>query len=103
MRSNGITLHLRSEFSGPPSAIDAALKTLKTSSRQLQTFLAAFRDEMQTLERLYYKGKNQHRAALFWRRVSEVRRYGERFNRAELAELVEGFRRSFWGPVELQK
>jgi hypothetical protein len=103
MWSDGITLHPRSEFAGSPSAIDTVLKTLKTSSRQLQTSIAAFRDEMQILERLYYKGKNQHRTALFWRRVCEVRRYGDRINRADLVDLVEGFRRSFWGPAALQK
>lgn len=98
-----VSLHPRSELASLHSSVDIALKTLKISSKKLQATLAAFRDEMQILERLYYKGKNQHRTALFWRRVCEVRRYGDRFNHSQLDSLVEVLRRSFWGPLHEQR
>jgi hypothetical protein len=54
-------------------------------------------EELQILERLYYKGKNQHRAALFWKRVSEVRRYARRLDGVGLPDVVERLHRSFFG------
>jgi Domain of unknown function (DUF4477) len=97
------SFHSKSELVSSHSSIDSALKALKSSSRQLHTTLSAFHDEMHVLERLYYKGKNQHRSALFWRRVCELRRYGNRIIRLKLDDLVEQSRRSFWGPIDQQK
>jgi len=54
------------------------------------------------LHQLYYKGKNQHRAALFWRRVVEMRRYGDRVQELDLPSLVDSLRYSFFGQ-ELQQ
>ncbi|OCH95538.1 hypothetical protein OBBRIDRAFT_720382 [Obba rivulosa] len=77
--------------------VDAALKQLKTCTRRLQVALSAHRNELQVLERLYYKGKNQHRPALFWKRVAEMRRYGDRIDGVNIYQLVENLRLSFWG------
>ncbi|EMD38531.1 hypothetical protein CERSUDRAFT_48567 [Gelatoporia subvermispora B] len=85
------------------SDVDAALKQLKTCTRRLQAALSAHRTELQVLERLYYKGKNQHRQALFWRRVEETRKYGERLNGMAMHELVEALRLSFWGDAWREK
>ncbi|KAJ7774673.1 hypothetical protein DFH07DRAFT_800468 [Mycena maculata] len=79
------------------STIDAALKELKTCARRLQPVFATFSDELQILHRLYYKGKNQHRPALFWRRVAEMRRYGDRVQELSLLSLVDSLRYSFFG------
>ncbi|EGO18610.1 hypothetical protein SERLADRAFT_443945 [Serpula lacrymans var. lacrymans S7.9] len=76
--------------------VDASLKDLKTCSRRLQTVSAIVGDELKILERLYYKGKNQHRSALFWKRVVEIRRYGRRLSEASLWETLELFRCSFF-------
>ncbi|KAI0637045.1 hypothetical protein C8Q77DRAFT_1095741 [Trametes polyzona] len=77
--------------------IDAVLKQLKACSRRLQAALACHRTELQVLERLYYKGKNQHRTALFWQRVAETRRLGERVDEMHLDDTVESLRLAFWG------
>ncbi|KII88572.1 hypothetical protein PLICRDRAFT_110740 [Plicaturopsis crispa FD-325 SS-3] len=82
--------------------IDSILKNLKTCSRRLQTALSAHRDEMQILERLHYKGKNQHRSALFWRRVTEIRRYGMRLHGVGLYGILETLRASFFGVSSAQ-
>ncbi|KAI0646981.1 hypothetical protein C8Q79DRAFT_1009134 [Trametes meyenii] len=77
--------------------VDAALKQLKTCSRRLQAALTCHRTELQVLERLYYKGKNQHRAALFWQRVVEMRRLDGRVDEMHMDEAVESLRLAFWG------
>ncbi|KAI0781013.1 hypothetical protein BD413DRAFT_17917 [Trametes elegans] len=78
-------------------AIDAALKRLKACSRRLQAALASHRTELQVLERLYYKGKNQHRTALFWQRVAETRRLGGRVDEMHMDDVIESLRLAFWG------
>jgi hypothetical protein len=75
--------------------VDSILKELKYISRQLQPILASHSEELRVLERLYYKGKNQHRSALFWRRVVEIRRLGGRLEDVGLLALLDGFRGSF--------
>ncbi|KAH9842785.1 uncharacterized protein C8Q71DRAFT_221077 [Rhodofomes roseus] len=84
------------------SDINGILKQLKACTRRLQTAYASHALELQVLERLYYKGKNQHRTALFWRSVVEIRRYGARVEEMELYGLVERMRVSFWGEAALQ-
>ncbi|KAJ7156018.1 hypothetical protein C8R43DRAFT_998843 [Mycena crocata] len=81
--------------------IDAALKNLKPCARRLQPVLDMFSDELQILHQLYYKGKNQHRGALFLRRVEEMRRYGDRVEELSLLSLVDSLRYSFFAE-ELQ-
>src|SRR5271154_7527015 len=77
--------------------IDSALKDLKTSSRRLNSSFLAFRDETHILERLYYKGKNQHRSAIFWKRVLEVRRYARRLDEMQIPKRVDHLRCTFFG------
>lgn len=77
-------------------SVDSALKNLKKCRNQFKTILATFQDELHILERLYYKGKNQHRSALFWKRVAETRRYGSRLNELDLVKLVDDMQHSFF-------
>ncbi|KIY50903.1 hypothetical protein FISHEDRAFT_38374 [Fistulina hepatica ATCC 64428] len=79
------------------SVIDSLLRDLKTSCRQLQSDLDLFHHELRLLERVYYKGKNQHRPALFWKRVHEVRRYAQRLDEMGLSALLDAMRYSFYG------
>ncbi|KAJ7273667.1 hypothetical protein B0H12DRAFT_1007421 [Mycena haematopus] len=76
--------------------VDASLKQLKSCARSLQPVLSTFTDELQILHRIYYKGKNQHRSALFWRCVAEMRRYGDRVEELSLLSLVDSLRYSFF-------
>lgn len=77
--------------------IDAILRDLKVCSRRLKAALDSFNDELRTLERLYYKCKNQHRLALFFKRVPELRRYGRRLTELDILERVDLLRASFVG------
>ena len=77
--------------------IDVSLKELRTVSRRLGAFATPYADELRVLERIYYKGKHQHRAALFWRKVAEVRRLGARIAETAIPELVDGVRHSCYG------
>ncbi|KAI0064624.1 hypothetical protein BV25DRAFT_1800468 [Artomyces pyxidatus] len=78
-------------------SVDAFLKNLKTHIRKLNAVFSKHEAEIALLERLYYKGKNQHRAALFWQRVSEARRYGHRLQELRIPALIESLRGSFYG------
>ncbi|KAF8797987.1 hypothetical protein BYT27DRAFT_7124518 [Phlegmacium glaucopus] len=80
------------------SIIDTALKHFKLLSRQLHPLLVTHATELQILQRLYYKNKNQHRGSLFWRKVVEVRRYSERFEQHKTHILIDDFRCTFYGP-----
>ncbi|KAG1756828.1 uncharacterized protein EDB91DRAFT_1241873 [Suillus paluster] len=84
------------------STVDGILKDLKAYARRLQAALATYQDEMQVLERLYYRSKNQHRVALFFKRVSEIRRYGWRLLEANMPEDVHLLRASFYGASVIQ-
>ncbi|KAF8845004.1 hypothetical protein BDN67DRAFT_962484 [Paxillus ammoniavirescens] len=77
--------------------IDGLLKDLKTCSRRLRAAMSSFTDELRILDRLYYKNKNQHRTALFFRRVPEIRRYGQRLVELDLSGRVDLLRASFVG------
>lgn len=83
--------------------IDSILKDLKICARRLQAAFTSHQAELRVLERLYSKGNNQHRTALFWRRVADVRRCGRRVDETKLPELVDRFRLSFWGETAQQK
>jgi hypothetical protein len=85
------------------SSIDPILKDLRSCSRKLQTTLSTHTDELRLLERLYYKGKNQHRSAIFWHRAVEMRRFGRRLAEMTLGEMTEALRCSFWGNALLEK
>ncbi|KAG6832379.1 hypothetical protein H0H92_002647 [Tricholoma furcatifolium] len=77
-------------------SIDSILKDLKNLSRRLNVAIVAFKDEYKLLERLYYKGKNQHRLSLYWRRVSEIRRLCHRLDETRVDYTVDMLRRSFF-------
>ncbi|EKM55403.1 uncharacterized protein PHACADRAFT_208922 [Phanerochaete carnosa HHB-10118-sp] len=79
------------------AGIDKILKDLKSCTRRLQAAFASHQVELQILEKLYYKGNNQHRSALFWRRVSDVRRFGKRLESIKIHEHLGTLRFAFWG------
>ncbi|KAF8628324.1 hypothetical protein AX15_003870 [Amanita polypyramis BW_CC] len=85
------------------SAIDSILKDLKIYSRRIYYALASHADELQLLQRIYYKSKNQHRGALFWRRLVEVCRYSKRLDDAKIFSVLEELRASFFGREAKQK
>jgi hypothetical protein len=85
------------------STVDGVLKELKTASKELQKNFASFRLELELLDRLFYKNKNQHRSALFWRKVTEMRRFAHKLDHHKPDGLVEDTRRWFWGPLDQQK
>jgi hypothetical protein len=78
-------------------AIDVILKDLKAFSRRLKSLISLHNDEHRILDRLYYKGKNQHKSALFWKRVVEMRRYNHRLENIGIIDIVERFCCSFFG------
>ncbi|TFK76488.1 hypothetical protein BDN72DRAFT_239383 [Pluteus cervinus] len=77
--------------------IDRLLKNVKPCSRKFSTNLTLYTDEYHILERLYYKGKNQHRSALFWRSVVEMRKYCRRLQDMDMSAQIDAFRSCFWG------
>jgi hypothetical protein len=77
-------------------AIDSTLKQLRGFAQQLKPLEECFQDELRVLERLYYKGVNQHRSALFWRRIEEVRKLGRRFAELRVTALVDNLRYAFY-------
>ncbi|EIM89896.1 uncharacterized protein STEHIDRAFT_50373 [Stereum hirsutum FP-91666 SS1] len=83
----------------PPtcSAIDIFLKRAKSHLRDAQAIFSSHQAEMALLERLYYKGKNQHRMSLFWQRVCEMRRYGRRLQDMNVTGMMENNRAMFYG------
>ncbi|KAJ7179692.1 hypothetical protein C8R46DRAFT_887301 [Mycena filopes] len=76
--------------------IDAALKQLKLCTLNLRPVLATLSDELRILHRLHYKAKNEHRSALFWRRVVEMRRYSDCVQKLALPSLLNSLRYSFF-------
>src|SRR5258707_1685519 len=54
--------------------INVFLKSLKSHTRTLSALFAQHATELAVLERIYYLNNNQHRPALFWKRVIEARR-----------------------------
>lgn len=79
------------------AAIDSELKSLKLLSRRIQSATIAHLTELKILRRLFYKNKNQHRGALFWRNISEVRRYAEKLQRLDVLNATNAFRNKFYG------
>ncbi|KAJ7174292.1 hypothetical protein C8R46DRAFT_891633 [Mycena filopes] len=76
--------------------IDAALKQLKLCTLHLRPVLGILSDELRILHRLHYKAKNEHRSALFWRRVVEMRRYSVCVQKLALPSLLNSLRYSFF-------
>lgn len=84
------------------STIDSCLKTLRTTVRNVSALEEGLAEEAQLLERLYYKSKNQHRSALFWRHVCEIRRISGRMmtldKKGKVGRCLETLRSSFHEP-----
>ncbi|KAH8106699.1 hypothetical protein BXZ70DRAFT_914718 [Cristinia sonorae] len=80
------------------TVVDKVLKDLKSCTRRLHAALLSQHTELRILDQLYYKGNNQHRTALFWNRIEEVRRFGKRVEKLEVYDTVESLRVSFWTP-----
>ncbi|KAF5368553.1 hypothetical protein D9758_002231 [Tetrapyrgos nigripes] len=78
------------------SSIDAVLKDLKVFSRLLHTLSSSQRNESHILERLYYKSKNQHHSALFWRHVCEMRKFAKRLEEFNVAGVLDSLRVTFF-------
>jgi len=85
------------------SHVDSALKRLKLVSRRLSAVLTIWGEESRVLDRLYYKGKNQHRTSLFWRHVGEMRRFCLRVNSLDLVGTVNRLRHSFYDSTNYDK
>ncbi|CAG8500559.1 5283_t:CDS:2 [Acaulospora morrowiae] len=69
---------------------------------QLSTFALYFQrnelwEELHFLERLYYKNKNQHKRAIYFRKIEEVRRIVHRFKEMEIGDLLSEFVKLFYG------
>ncbi|KAF8590559.1 hypothetical protein K439DRAFT_1300817, partial [Ramaria rubella] len=78
------------------SSIDISLKDFRNVAQRTLTFSTSFSNELQLLNRIFYKGKNQHRSAIFWRKIQEVRRLGTRIKELNIPRLVEDWRYAFY-------
>ncbi|EJD06009.1 uncharacterized protein FOMMEDRAFT_166306 [Fomitiporia mediterranea MF3/22] len=76
--------------------IDKVLKAARLCVQQITPLETCLHDEMRILERIYYKGVNQHRMALFWKRTQEVRRVGKRVLEIQCSGLLDDLRYSFY-------
>lgn len=83
--------------------VDLALKRLKAVSRRLSATLTSFQDESRLLERLFYKGKNQHKVSLFWRHLEEIRRLCSCLVVVDLMTVVTRVRHAFYNSTNYEK
>ncbi|CAE6510113.1 unnamed protein product [Rhizoctonia solani] len=70
-------------------AVTQLLKQLKSGHKNVRSSQKLLFTEMHLLERVYYKGKNQHGLSLFWRSVVSVRRMSTRIYEANIPGLLE--------------
>ncbi|CAE6421636.1 unnamed protein product [Rhizoctonia solani] len=70
-------------------AVAQLLKQLKSGHKNARNSQKLLFTEMHLLERVYYKGKNQHGLSLFWRSVVSVRRMSARVYETNLPGLLE--------------
>lgn len=76
-------------------AIDGALKALRAATKRVSSVYASHELELGILVRLHYKNANQHRGALFWRKVEEIKRLALRLHETALPQLLEQTRMAF--------
>lgn len=69
--------------------ITQLLKQLKSGYKNVRSSQKQLFAEMHILERVYYKGKNQHGLSLFWRSVVSVRRMSGRIYETNVPRLLE--------------
>jgi hypothetical protein len=77
--------------------VDSILKEFKHCLRALQSAFVSHTAELKVLERLYYKGKNQHHSSIFWRGLSDARRFGRRLNEVSENQTLKSFHQLFFG------
>ncbi|KAG8759988.1 hypothetical protein FRC14_004430 [Serendipita sp. 396] len=80
-------------------AIDAFLKALRPYSRRVSNLVHSHANEVQVLQKIVYKSKNQHKNAVFWRGVVELRRFACRIEEASLFQLIDASRNAFYSHV----
>ncbi|SRR6266404_4214333 len=97
MASSNAPLARASLDSSKHPSVDAFLKSLKLHTRKLSVLLSQHATELAVLERIYYINNNQHRAAIFWKRVVEARRYSRRLKSCDVSSLISDLRVSFYG------
>ncbi|TDL27531.1 hypothetical protein BD410DRAFT_782629 [Rickenella mellea] len=78
------------------AVFDTTIKELRACSRRLTNVYSSLGDELQLLDRLYYKNNNQHHSALFWRKTEETRRFGRRILEMDTSSLADDLRYSFF-------
>lgn len=81
--------------------VDSQLKSLKLVTRRLQSVTKILETEVLILHRLFYKNKNQHRTALFWRNICEIRRYSQRIVSLKLLDNLQSLRVMFHGSAAM--
>ncbi|KAG9097969.1 hypothetical protein FRC06_006958 [Ceratobasidium sp. 370] len=70
-------------------SVSHLLKALKTSNKHVRANQKLLLTELHLLERVYYKGKNQHGLSLFWRSVVSTRRMASRIYEVNAPRLLE--------------
>lgn len=85
------------------TCIDGALKALRVASKRVNAVSSSHELELGILVRLHYKNKNQHRGALFWRRVEEVKRLALRLQELALPALLDQTRLAFHASDAVQQ
>src|SRR6266542_795241 len=79
------------------AAVDSQLKLLKLITHRFQSALAVHETELKVLQRLFYRNNNQYRSSLFWRNVSELRRYSGRLGHLRFLDQIQSLRYTFHG------
>lgn len=100
---NAAALDRQSLNQSQHAGIDSILKDSKLHGRRFRTARETFTDELRILDRLYYKNKNQHRAALFWKRVVEMKRFAQRLRDTLQNDNLEDLKASFFGTTEITR
>lgn len=85
------------------ATIDGALKALRLASKRVNATVSSHELELGILVRVHYKNKNQHRGALFWRKVEDVKRFATRLHEMDLPALLDHTRLAFHAPEVAQQ
>lgn len=85
------------------ATVDGALKALRVASKRVNAAASSHELELAILVRLHYKNKNQHRGALFWRKVEEVKKFAVRLHALDLPALLDQTRLAFHAPEAAQQ
>ncbi|EJD53033.1 hypothetical protein AURDEDRAFT_157598 [Auricularia subglabra TFB-10046 SS5] len=81
-------------------AIDAGLKALRSAAKRVRAVADSHNVELSILVRLHYKNNNQHRGALWWRRVEQLKRTASRLEELSLPGLLDDLRLAFHAPPD---